>query len=391
MRLPLSDDLLKSLAADPGQLNESLPTYIWDTNELGLGVRLLKTGRLTFVYKRTVNKDDIWDRFGPYPKINLAQATELAAKNNLRIEDGRKPRERKLIPKRWGPLVDKFEKEHCKGLKAKTIENYKSLFRSHIRPAFIKKFAHEVTDSDVRDRYFSMSDMPRQANVWLGKVRAIFERAEGWGHIELMSNPVVLLEKQKMKTFVDGVRDRKIEPDEMDRLAVALQEMDEEGWHQFVAIFKTTYFSGARIGEVLSMEWESINLEKEEISWLDTKGGPTKKVLTDALFTVLRGLPRHEGSPYVFPSLDNSESGHVVDIKRPWKKLLEKARVTNLTRHDLRHNFGDEAADQNLCLQAVAALLGQRHATSAERYTKTSRTANARNAKKVSNRLSQKL
>jgi integrase len=184
------------------------------------------------------------------------------------------------------------------------------------------------------------------------------------------SNPVSMLTKAGYKPFREASRNRPLEDAELSRLGQALVAMEAEGYGQFCDFVRVLYFSGARRGEVLGLSWEWIDEERKVITWPDSKTGETSKPLNDAVFEVLAGIPRFKGVPWVFPSTE-SESGHLEDIKRPWKRLLKLSQINDLTRHDLRHNVGNQAADGGENLQTVAALLGHRQTSTSERYSKT--------------------
>lgn len=391
-RTALTDDIILRASADPAGLREKLPCYLWDTTQRGFAARVSPEGKITFVFKVVVAKSPIWENLGVFPDITLEKARDKARIFKQAVDDGKYPSKHKLKPIRWKALVTKFEDSHYEGLAKKTVDNYKSVVTLHIKPAFENKMAHMITHLDVKLLYVSMSKKPRQANVVLGLIKKIFDFAEGCDHIEMMTNPVVKLEKLSLRKYEENARDRYITTEEMEKLAKALKTMEKEGWKQFTDIFKVAYIMGGRISEVLGMRWDSIDVEKQIIDWEESKTGEIQKVLTDALFEVISKIDRLDESPFVFPSFSGSESGHVVDLKRPWKRMLELAQVHNLTRHDLRHNFGNEAADMNMCLQQVSVLLGHKNVESSGRYSKhkNPNTINRR-ANKLSGRLANKL
>jgi integrase len=71
---------------------------------------------------------------------------------------------------------------------------------------------------------------------------------------------------------------------------------------------------------------------------------------------------RREASPddatFVFPA--HSASGHVVEPKRKWWALRDKADVTDLHLHDLRRTVATWATREGIPYPTVSAMLGHK-------------------------------
>lgn len=372
----LSDSGMKRLPALADDEGLARPVYFWDSTYPGLGVRVNRDDSITWVIKVRIGGKVHWKNLGAWPEMKTKAAQAEVDDMKTRVRKGEDLGRARFVPILWHKLVDAFEADHLPNLKEKSQESYRSALRLHIRPAFPGKLAHEIEEADIRDFHQALgkTGKTRQANVCLGLLRMIFDRAEAWKHRPLHSNPVDLLRKAKYRPFREDSRHRPLEDDELARLGEALLTMEAEGYGQFCDFVRVLYFSGARRGEVLGLSWDWIDADKKRITWPDTKTGATSKPLNDALFEVLAGIPRMEGVPWVFPTQGTkkeSASGHLEDIKRPWKRLLMLACIEDLTRHDLRHNVGNQAADEGENLQTVAALLGHRQTSTTERYSKT--------------------
>ena len=369
--IALTEANLRQLPALAAAAGLTLPALYWDPVAKGLGVRLNRGGSIAWVMKMRIGGKPHWETLGEWPQVKPKPARAAHDAMKTRLRQGTDPRQDRYTPIFWPDLVDKFEADHLPNLKEKTQENYRSILRLHIRPAFPGKLAQEIVDADVRTFHKALgkTGKTRQANVCLGLLRMIFNRAEAWKHRPLNSNPVDLLRKGNYRPFPEASRQRPLEDDELIRLGLALGEMDAQGYGQFCNFVRVLYFSGARRGEVLGLSWDWINVDRKMISWPDSKTGQTSKPLNDALFEVLANIPRFQDVPWVFPS-GESASGHLEDIKRPWKLMLKLAGIEDLTRHDLRHNVGNQAAELGENLQTVAALLGHKQTATTERYSK---------------------
>lgn len=388
--LALTEKSLREIQENAISEGIKCPAYFWDTTQKGLGVRLNADGNITWVMKLKVSGQTFMQNIGPYPQVKQKNAREQMNTYRSRIRAGEHPASIRMTPKLWSAVIDQFELEYLPPLKPTTQANYRSVIDCHLRGAFKSKMAHEIEPEDVKRFHKGLAHISRQANVCLRLLRVIFERCEAWKYRPFHCNPVDVLKKMGHKPYKEGVRDRPLLDDELERIGIALKVMEKEGHMQFTAFVRVLLFSGARRSEVLCLEWNKIDQDKKTISWDESKTGRTSKPLNDALFEVLAALPREEGLPWVFPS-ERSASGHLVDVKRAWKHMLELAEVTDLHRHDLRHNLGNVAADENLNLQTVMALLGHRQTSTAERYSKVGMDPRLDASNQVSERVKFKL
>ena len=69
---------------------------------------------------------------------------------------------------------------------------------------------------------------------------------------------------------------------------------------------------------------------------------------------------------FVFPGI--GDSGHVVNLKRPWRQLCRAAGITGLRVHDLRHSYASQLASGGASLPLIGALLGHSNPTTTGRY-----------------------
>ena len=126
----------------------------------------------------------------------------------------------------------------------------------------------------------------------LAVLSKMFNLAERWGLRPDGSNPCRHVEK-----FAEKKRERMLSPAELARLGDALAAYD--GSPYAVAAVKLLVFTGARLGEVLGLQWEWIDFERGEARLPDSKTGAKTLHLPPPALAVLAELPRLDGNPYV--------------------------------------------------------------------------------------------
>src|SRR4029078_4013899 len=87
--------------------------------------------------------------------------------------------------------------------------------------------------------------------------------------------------------------------------------------------------TGARKGEIATLEWRQVDLRRRWATFPRTKNGDARGVpLTAAVCTVLSARLRTDSR--VFP----------VDVTRAWHTAIARAGIVDFRFHDLRHSCG---------------------------------------------------
>lgn len=136
------------------------------------------------------------------------------------------------------------------------------------------------------------------------------------------------------------------------------------------AFVTTAFKTGLRVGELLALRWEDLDLVAGRLVvrrtlWRDQEGTPRggrirEVPLSDDAIATLKAH-RHLKGPYVFCEADGARLTHsrVKDVV-PW--TCSKAGLAKrLTTHELRHTFASHLVMRGVALKAVQELLG--HAT----------------------------
>jgi integrase len=101
-----------------------------------------------------------------------------------------------------------------------------------------------------------------------------------------------------------------------------------------VAAIRLLLFTGCRVGEVLNLQWQHVDLERRLLRLPDSKTGAKVVYLSEAAVTVLSAIPRKESNPYV---IVGSHPGKPLrTVRKPWHQICKVAKLEHVRLHDLR-------------------------------------------------------
>lgn len=128
--------------------------------------------------------------------------------------------------------------------------------------------------------------------------------------------------------------------------------------------FRLLMFTGARLQEILTLQWGHIDFERGLINLPDSKTGRKTIVMSGATTDLLRGRERR--GAFVIPGaeVDRSRS----DLKKPWRAIQRHAGLEGVRIHDLRHTFASIGAGASLGPPIVGKLLGHSQPATTARY-----------------------
>lgn len=159
-------------------------------------------------------------------------------------------------------------------------------------------------------------------------------------------------------------------PDEVDRLIKAAKQSPRCGARD-AALILVCYRHGLRVGELVGLRWEQIDLEGAVIHVRRAKRGtPSVQPLAGVELRALRPLRRaNPRSPYVFLGMGGAPL--TVDAVR---RLMQRAGLAagldlSVHPHMLRHGAGYKLANDGVDTRTIQAYLGHRHIDSTVRYT----------------------
>ncbi len=325
-----------------------------DAKTPGLVLRVTSNGTKTFSIYRKVAGRPFRYALGTFPQMSVEQAREEAMDVLGRLNRGENPvavrratREVPTVKELFGQWI-----QHAK-LRKKTWRDDQRMFDKYFVSIANKRLS-DLGTPDVATWHRTIGEKhgPYQANRCRALLSAMWGKAGELGHDG--RNPC-----EGVQRFREMQRDRFIQGDEFRPFFQALAG-EPATWRDFWLI---CLFSGARRGNVAAMTWLDIDLAAGVwyLPGQKTKNGrPVAIVLPPpavAILTTRRNdLP--ESEPWVFPA--DTKSGHVVDPRKSWARVLKAAGIGDLRPHDLRRSLGSWQTIQGASLQIVGASLGHR-------------------------------
>lgn len=140
----------------------------------------------------------------------------------------------------------------------------------------------------------------------------------------------------------------------------------------FRNILKCALNTGMRKGEIISLKWTNVDLEKNIIN-LEHTNTKSKKSRRIPINSVLRKLflelkLKNSGSEYVFLNSDNKPYKKHDSLNGIWKRVLNKAEIEGLRFHDLRHTAATRMVEAGISIVAVNKILGHADLKTTMRY-----------------------
>ena len=138
-------------------------------------------------------------------------------------------------------------------------------------------------------------------------------------------------------------------------------------------------YTGARLGEALTLEWSQVDFNREEIVLTSRKGRKKKlKYRTVPLHAKIiaeleRVLPEARigrvfrnsfGKPWALREHNNTGS----PVRKVWERIRNEAGMPHVRIHDLRHTFASRLRMQGAPLETIAELLGHSSLDMTMRY-----------------------
>ena len=287
--------------------------------------------------------------------------------------------------------------------KPRTAELYLGLWRRYIVPEIGSIKLAELRRSDVEAMHRRVGARHQStANRLVVLTSHFFAWAQDRGEAPKGANPA-----RGVRKFREQGRERYLTADELRRLGSAIRQGETVGFEWTVdpknpkakhapkssearrvrlsietaAALRLLLLTGARLREILHLQWSHVDIERGMLFLPDSKTGRKTLVLGRPALEVLQLLHerRHAAledaaklraassiSDFVIPAEDPKKPR--ADLKRPWRLVTRAAKLDGVRLHDLRHSFASVGAGAGMGLPLIGKLLGHSNQATTARY-----------------------
>lgn len=238
---------------------------------------------------------------------------------------------------------------------SKSYQRDKGILEKHLIPEFGRKKLTKIKILQV-DRYRAArlsSANPATVNKEVNCLKAMLNKAVEWGYIP--GNPLSGFKQLK----VHPGRVRYLEPDELNKLLDVCKDRTDL-WK----VVQIALHTGMRRGEILSLDWNLIDLKRRLIVLEITKNNERRAVpINDTLYEILCDHRNEVKKGKLFPDLN----GNMVSMA--FRRACKKAGIEDFRFHDLRHTFASHLSMSGSNQRTVQQLLGHKDARMTTRYS----------------------
>jgi integrase len=214
-----------------------------------------------------------------------------------------------------------------------------------------------------------MRHIPRRANYTVSVVRALLNFGIDLGLRRPGSNPA-----RRIKPYRERMHERFLSEEEIGKAAEAIEQAEREGriGPHGAAGLRLALFTGARSGEITTIEWKHVDWDRRIIRLPDSKTNSPRTIhLSDAAIEVLKTVPRIGR----FVIAGTKPDAPYKNLSRAWITARTYAGLGDVRLHDLRHSYASLAAGKGVSLHMIGKLLGHKVAATTMRYAHLARDA----------------
>jgi integrase len=369
--------------------------FVWDQTVPGFGYKLTPNGAKSWVYQYRIRGRSRRMTIGPVTDaLTLSQARDKAKRLAALVLGGVDPLEEKIAARNAKTVDDLldlyFESAAFADKAASTQAVDRGRADAHLRPLLGGRDAETLTREDVRKARAAIAagktarvekaTKPRGRRVIRGGegsagqavalLGAVFSWALREDVLRREASPCV-----GVPGYVSKHREIAVEPGDYRRIFDALAKLEEERIITSPAAdaIRLIAWHGLRRSEAALLRWRNVDLAAGRIIFSpgEHKGGKRSGAkreieLTAEARAAIERQPRGEPDDFVFAS---RKAGSPISLNPPWTRVAAEAKLApGFVLHGLRHALGGVLGTAGASAVEIAAALGHRQASTAERY-----------------------
>ena len=364
------EDALAKVGADVSfiRIPKGKPrTTTWLAIEHGFGIRHYASGRNVYIVQTRMGGKLRTVTLGPASVLTRTQATQVARMVLAHARMGENPatnRKRIRSAPRYTDFLDEFWEKWASRWSPKTYDINGGYRRLYLQNAFAELCIDELNEEHVT-RWFAEVNRqtgPGAANMALGLLSLMLNKAEAWGYRLENTNPCRVVRMNRRRQC-----ERFLTHEELARLGLVLARA-RDGDHAMRSLAAKAatllLLTGCRRGEILGLHWQDIHGTR--IKLRHGKTGPRMVWLGNEARAIIDTIPRYEKIPWVFWNTPYRRPMRAIDTF--WRQFRDQAGLPGLRVHDLRHTFASHAAMNKETLPMIGRLLGHASVQSTARY-----------------------